>query len=385
MVLFVNCAVGIAEWLRKESKLAGFDPIWALGLMSGTSMDGVDGAMLLTDGVEILEFGKSFFRPYTAQESAAISAAQGLWPTDDAMRLGAARGVVESAHAEVISQFDSAGVVGFHGQTLAHDPVNGRTHQLGDGDALAAVSGKKVVWDFRTKDVSAGGQGAPLAPFFHFACVRSIGAREAIACLNLGGVGDVTLVDATKSGPEAMGALLAFDTGPANAPLNDLMAARLGLAYDRHGALAARGQVDADIVQAVLARSYFDESPPKSLDRNDFADVLGMVNRLSDADAAATLTALTAACVAAAERWLPQAPARWLVSGGGAKNPAMMRELATRLSAPVAPIEDVGLDGDMLEAQAFAYLAVRVLRGLPTSAPGTTGIGAPVCGGQVSG
>lgn len=348
-------------------------------------MDGVDGAMLLTDGVDILEFGESFFRRYTAAETATITAAQGLWPENDATKLAAAEQVVLSAHAEVIADFPHAGLVGFHGQTLAHDPANGRTHQLGDGATLAQACGKKLVWDFRSDDVRAGGQGAPLAPFFHFACVRYIGTTEVTACLNLGGVGNVTLVDPRKLLPEEDGALLAFDTGPANAPINDLLQARQGLAFDEGGALAAQGRVDEDIVRSVLQRGYFHQDPPKSLDRNDFIDALDLVSNLSDADAAATLTALAAAAVAASEKWFAKPPSRWLVSGGGAKNPVLMQQLAARLSAEVCAIESVGLDGDMLEAQAFAYLAVRVLRGLPTSAAGTTGVGVPVCGGRVSG
>ena len=365
--------------------MAGFKPLWALGLMSGTSMDGVDGAMVLTDGEQVFEFGETFFRPYSASETAAIGAAQGLWPEGDMAKLAAAQRVVEIAHAEVIDRFSGVDVVGFHGQTLAHDPLNRRTHQLGNGADLARITARRVVWDFRTADVLAGGQGAPLAPFFHFACVRAIGATEHTACLNLGGVGNVTLVDPQKPAPEVAGALLAFDTGPANAPLNDLMMARFGTGSDRNGELAAKGQVDEAILAEVLTRDYFAIKPPKSLDRNDYRDVLDKVSLLDDADAAATLTALVAACVSASQAWFETPPARWLVSGGGAKNPVMMRELVNKLNGDVVPIEAVGLDGDMLEAQAFGFLAVRVLRGLPTSAPGTTGVAKPVCGGRISG
>lgn len=359
-------------------------PIWALGLMSGTSMDGVDGAMVLTDGVQVFEFGDTFFRPYSKPEAETIRAAQGLWPEGDIARLAAAQRVIEDAHYEVITRFKNVELIGFHGQTLAHAPANLRTHQLGDGAALARLCGLPVVWDFRTADVLAGGQGAPLAPFYHFACVHAIGATEVTACLNLGGVGNVTLVDPRKSNPEETGALLAFDTGPANAPLNDFMARRHGQAFDTDGRLAATGTVNETVVAQVLTHEYFNKCPPKSLDRNSFNTALKGVDVLSDADGAATLTALVAACVGASERWFDHPPARWLISGGGARNPVLMRELASMLQAEVTPIDAVGLDGDMLEAQAFGYLAVRVLRQLPTSAPGTTGVPEPVCGGRVS-
>ena len=365
--------------------MAEFEPVRALGLMSGTSMDGVDAALVLTDGEEIAAFGKTAFRPYTPSETAALRAAQGLWPDADNLVLQRAKACVETMHAQVIGEFDGVDIVGFHGQTLAHDPKRGRTHQLGDGRELATRSGHRIVWDFRTADMAAGGQGAPLAPFFHFACAKWAGLSAPVAFLNLGGVGNVTLVDPGKTAPEEPGALLAFDTGPANAPINDLVKARLGRERDNNGEMAAAGAVHQPVISRVLERVYFSTPPPKSLDRNDFADVLALVSELTDTDAVATLTALCAACVAEGQRHLPVQPTKWLVCGGGARNPVLMRALAQRLDAPVQPVESIGLDGDMLEAQAFAYLAVRVLRGLPTSAPSTTGCAVPTCGGRVSG
>lgn len=360
------------------------EPLWALGLMSGTSLDGVDGAMVLTDGEEVFEFGPSAFRPYTKRETETLRSALGLWPDDSTGRLQPAFDVVQTAHREMIGEFEDVALVGFHGQTLAHDPANGRTHQMGDGVALAKATATPVVWDFRTEDMKHGGEGAPLAPFFHFACTRYLGSTEPQAFLNLGGVGNVTWVDPTKGKPEDPNALLAFDTGPANAPVNDLVTERLGQPYDEDGHLAAAGTVHEDIVSRVYQREFFGRNPPKSLDRGDFSDAIGLVADLSDADAAATLTALGAACVALGQNWLPSPPERWLVSGGGQRNPVFLKELAQRLDQPVHKLDDTGLDGDMLEAQAFAYLAVRVARELPTSAPLTTGCDAPVCGGQVS-
>lgn len=357
-------------------------PLWALGTMSGTSLDGVDAAMVRTDGVTIDRFGPDAYRPYTPAERAIIAAGLGRWQTEPGVAEAAER--VENAHAEVLSGFDGADVVGFHGQTLAHDPRGGRTHQAGDGRVLAEVLGLPVVWDFRSNDVAMGGEGAPLAPFFHFACAKWIGAEAPLVFLNLGGVGNITWIDPAKPRAEDEGAILAFDTGPANAPLNDLMQARRGLSQDEGGALAAQGTVAEPVVAAFLDHSYFFRIPPKSLDRNDFNGLSDAVSSLSDADAAATLTAAIAASVARGMEHCPTPPARLLVTGGGRHNPTLMAMLADRLDCVVEPVEAAGLNGDMLEAQAFAFLAVRVLRGLPTSCPATTGVKAAVGGGNIS-
>ncbi len=364
--------------------MADFTPIRALGLMSGTSMDGVDAAVLVTDGVDIQEFGESAFRPFTASEVETLTAAQGLWPDDDAEILNAALKVIQDAHADIIGEFEDIDLISFHGQTLNHDPDKARTFQLGDGPDLAARTGIKTAWDFRTNDMRAGGQGAPLAPFFHFACAKWAGLTEPTAFLNLGGVGNVTLIDPSKPTPQTSGALLAFDTGPANAPLNDLMQSRLNKPFDENGALAAKGTADEAILTRVFQRPFFAQVPPKSLDRHDFHDALTWVEDLSNADAAATLTALPAACVAANQSHFPNQPKNWFICGGGALNPTLMVELQNRLTGTVAPIEDIGLDGDMLEAQAFAFLAVRTLRGLPISASTTTGVPEPKRGGQIA-
>ena len=357
-------------------------PVWALGAMSGTSLDGVDAAMVLTDGISILEFGPHAYRPYTEAERTIIRAGFGQWPGDAGVAQAAE--VVETAHAEVLSRFSGAEVVGFHGQTLAHDPGGRGTHQAGNGAVLAQVLGLPVVWDFRSNDVAMGGQGAPLAPFFHFACARFAHEALPMAFLNLGGVGNLTWVDPRQSGPEAHGALMAFDTGPANAPINDLMLARRGVAQDEGGALAATGRVDHAIVEDFLRHPYFFKMPPKSLDRNDFPGLLQVVGRLSDADAAATLTECVAQAVARGSEHFPTPAARLLVTGGGRLNATLMDHLARLMRCEVQPIEAAGLNGDMLEAQAFAYLAVRVAKGMPTSAPMTTGVRAAVGGGQIS-
>ncbi|MEO0936784.1 MAG: anhydro-N-acetylmuramic acid kinase [Pseudomonadota bacterium] len=355
--------------------------IRALGAMSGTSLDGVDAAVIETDGHAVLGFGPHAYRPYTQAERAVIAAALGRW---DGTEVDAAQDIIEAAHVEVLSGFEGVDLIGFHGQTLAHAPRTRGTFQVGDGASLAHALDVPVVWDFRSADVELGGEGAPLAPFYHWACARHLGMAAPVAFLNLGGVGNLTWVDPRAETPEQDGALLAFDTGPANAPLNDFMQARRGVPFDEGGALARQGTVETGALELFLAEPYFSRMPPKSLDRNDFPTMIGLVSELADADAAATLTAMAVAAVACSVEHCPSPPAEVLVTGGGRMNPVMMQMLRAGLDCPVRTVEEVGLDGDMLEAQAFAFLAVRVARGLPTSCPGTTGVRAAVAGGTLS-
>jgi anhydro-N-acetylmuramic acid kinase len=361
--------------------MAEAEAVWALGLMSGTSMDGVDAAMILSDGIEVFEYGATGFRPYSTQERAVIAAAQGAWPNDPGV--AEAEGVVRRAHKEMIARFGGVELVGFHGQTLAHEPGGRGTHQVGDGAALAKDIGLPVAWDFRTSDVAAGGQGAPLAPFYHFALAKRLG-EGALAFLNLGGVGNVTFANPLAGGPEDTGALLAFDTGPANALMDDFALARTGLACDYGGAMAAAGQVDTAIVNTFLGGEYITRGPPKSLDRNDFNKLVEAVIDLTDMDGLATLAACTIGAVKASFRHAPKGLGKVLVCGGGRKNDHLMRGIRAALEPDVVDIAEAGFDGDMLEAQAFAYLALRSRAGLTLSAPMTTGVHAPLTGGQLS-
>lgn len=356
------------------------EPIRALGAMSGTSMDGVDGAMLTTDGESIGAFGESAYAAYSPGERSVLRAAMGRWQGEAGV--AEAADVVETVHACLLSQLTGAQVVGFHGQTLAHDPAGRRTHQAGDGARLAEVLDVPVVWDFRTEDVNSGGEGAPLAPAFHHACARWIGAQEPVAFLNLGGVGNLTWVDPTLP-MEAEGALLAFDTGPANAPIDDLCQNWLGEPFDRNGQLAREGTARMDLVEALMRHPYFRRVPPKSLDRDAWRAAGEQIDALPPSHAAASWVAVIAASVRHALSQCPNVPGRLLIAGGGRRNPAIMAAMRG-LPTQVLPVEDVGLDGDMLEAQAFAFLAVRVLRGLPTSFPGTTGATVRAGGGIVS-
>ncbi len=353
----------------------------ALGAMSGTSLDGVDAAVIETDGHHIAGFGPSRYSAYDDSARSQLRAALGQW---HGAEVEVATQVVEAAHLKALQEFDAVDLVGFHGQTLAHAPRLQGTLQVGDGAALSEALGRPVVWDFRSDDVAMGGEGAPLAPFFHFACAKYIQASEPLCFLNLGGVGNLTYVDPSFETPEEAGALLAFDTGPANAPLNDLMQARLGQPFDEGGRIASSGRVETGALELFLAEPYFAKMPPKSLDRNDFSEMIDLVSELSDADAMATLTAMCAASVAQGMQHCPTPPGQVLVTGGGRHNPVLMEMLRVSLDCPIQPVEAVGLDGDMLEAQAFGYLAVRVARGLPTSCPGTTGVRACVGGGIVS-
>ncbi|HVZ08323.1 anhydro-N-acetylmuramic acid kinase [Rhodopila sp.] len=350
----------------------------AIGLMSGTSLDGVDAALVETDGRVVTGFGRSLTLPYDEalrrDLRALLDAAPTLAPDDARLRDAVQRLTV--FHALAVEALDEpADVIGFHGQTILHQPDRRRTWQIGDAALLARRTGLPVAHDFRSADVAAGGQGAPLAPVYHAALAAAL--PKPLAILNIGGVANVTWIGAD-------GALLAFDTGPGNGPLDDWAARHTGQAYDRDGALAASGRVDRAVLGRLMAHPYFGKAPPKSLDRLDFAAALAAsgLQRLSAADGAATLAAFTVAAVAAAP--LPAQPARWLVCGGGRHNPVLMAGLAAALGVPVEPADAAGWDGDAVEAQCFGFLAARVLAGLPLSFPGTTGVPAPLTGGRIA-
>ena len=340
-----------------------------IGLMSGTSMDGVDAALLETDGEDAVRPLGFVSLPYSEAERAAIRAALGA---GNEREVRAAGTVVTDAHIRAVLRLlaetgaQDVRAIGFHGHTLDHRPQDRFTLQVGDAARLARETGLPVVADFRSADVAAGGQGAPLAPVYHRA--RLAGEARPIAVLNIGGVANVTWIGQD-------GGMLAFDTGPGNALLDDWCRRHTGEPMDRDGRLAAEGRVDEGVLKQLLNNPYFAAPPPKSLDRQSFSSV--PVEALSPADGAATLTAFTAAAVARAP--LPEPPRRWIVSGGGRRNPVLM----AALPGPAEPAEALGWDGDALEAEAFAYLAARRLRNLPASFPGTTGCPAPMAAGRL--
>jgi anhydro-N-acetylmuramic acid kinase len=358
----------------------------AIGLMSGTSMDGIDVAVLDTDGERISAFGPARFAPYpvemrarlrNAMERATRLPAAGPLPPE----LAALERELTQAHADAVAALlaeaslavGQIDVIGFHGQALVHRPDRRVTLQIGSGPQLAQATSVAVVNDFRTADVRAGGQGAPLTPIYHAALAAD---RAPVAVLNVGGVANVTFIGRD-------GKLIAFDTGPGNAPIDDWALKHTGKPVDEGGVLAAQGSAKENVIAALLRHDYFAQPAPKSLDRMDFN--LDMAGNLSAEDGAATLTAFTARAVAKARDHLPQAPDTWIVCGGGRHNPTLMRELRSALEgATVITAEDAGWRGDFIEAEAFAYLAVRSLRGLPISFPGTTGAPRPMTGGVLS-
>jgi anhydro-N-acetylmuramic acid kinase len=348
-----------------------------LGAISGTSMDGIDVALLDTDGEGAIRALAGRTYPYRPDLRTALLALAADPARAEHGDLAAIEEAVTRAHAgaarALLAETGTAvALAGFHGQTILHRPERFYTRQLLDGALAARLLGAPVVARFRHADMAAGGQGAPLAPLYHQALARDLAGP--LMVLNLGGVANVTYLDGD--------AVLAFDTGPASAPLDDFVRLRRGLAFDANGALAASGRADAAIVAALMAHPFFAASPPKSLDRNDFHGYAGAVARLSDEDGAATLAAFTIASIAQARAHVPRAPIRWLVTGGGRHNAFLMAGLRAALGVPVEPVEAVGWDGDFLEAQLFAWLAVRSRKGLPLSLPGTTGCRTPTRGGE---
>jgi anhydro-N-acetylmuramic acid kinase len=362
-----------------------------IGLMSGTSMDGIDVAHLLTDGEAAIEWGGARTYPYSDADRSclaeAMAAARGVSRRDERPpALARAEALVTTRHGEAMEQFcrderlrlADIDLVGFHGQTVLHDPAQRLTMQLGDGQALAGRLGTPVAWDFRAADMAAGGQGAPLAPAFHRALARKLTLPLPVVFLNIGGVANATWVGPGDS-------LIAFDTGPGNALLDDWVRRATGAAYDSEGRLAALGHVDGEALHAMMRHGYFAKPPPKSLDRNAFT--LDPVAGMRAEKGAATLLAFTVDSIVAARTHFPMPAALWIACGGGRHNATLLRQLGEALAQygeDLLTAEGAGLDGDALEAQAFAYLAVRACSGTPITFPGTTGVPAPLTGGRIA-
>ena len=346
----------------------------AIGLMSGTSMDGIDAAVIETDGDTRVTVGPHASTRYPLELRRTLL----RLPANDVDIGSIAREVTDLQSQAVLAlcasrsvELSTIDVIGFHGQTIKHEPQEGRTWQLGDGQRMADTLGRAVVNNFRQNDMNHGGQGAPFAPAYHRAMVRSCALEEPIAVLNIGGVSNVTLIDGEL--------LYACDCGPGNALIDDWVSGQCGVPYDDGGRIAAAGGVDDRALSTLLDSSYFQQRGPKSLDRNTFS--MQPVADLSPSDGAATLSAFTAAAVAIEAQRLPCTPRQWVVVGGGRLNRYLLAQLGRRLAAPVRVAEDLGWMGDAIEAQAFAYLAVRSMLQLPLSWPDTTGVSEPVSGG----
>jgi anhydro-N-acetylmuramic acid kinase len=361
----------------------------AIGLMSGTSLDGVDVALIETDGKRVKAFGPSGYRAYTETERRvlmqALTEAVHL-PQRDARPgiLREAERVVTVAHAEAVASFtahnhiayEDIDIVGFHGQTVLHRPAERMTVQIGDALALAKAIHVPVMHDFRAADVAAGGQGAPFVPVYHRALAQSLEREGPMVVLNIGGVSNITYIDGGDI-------LIACDTGPGNALLDDFMYRVTGQRFDCEGRMAAQGTSDEAWIAAALKHPFFALPPPKSLDRNEFAKLV--LRDMRPADGAATLTALTAAAIARVVPLLPKRPRSWIVAGGGARNLTMLRMLRERLQpATVEAADALGWSADAIEAQAFGFLAARGLKGLPLSYPATTGVPIPMTGGVIA-
>jgi anhydro-N-acetylmuramic acid kinase len=357
-------------------------PLTAIGVISGTSMDGIDVSIVTSDGRDTPRFGAGASYPYresTRRELQALVAEAERALSEPLVELEAA---VTEDHLAAVRRFiaeqkldpKTIDLVGLHGQTVYHRPEQRFTRQLIDGPAVAKALGIATVDRFRYADVAAGGEGAPFAPLYHRALAQAF--DPPVMVLNLGGVGNVTYIDGDT--------VIAFDTGPASAILDDFVQRRQGKSYDAGGALAASGRVHDDLVAGFMDSPFFDRPAPKSLDRNDFHRRAKVVEALSDADGAATLAAFTVESVVASLRHVPAKPKRWLVTGGGRLNRHFMVRLAARLGVPVEPVEAAGWDGDTVEAQTFAYLAIRCVKGLPLSEPGTTGVPQAMTGGRLN-
>lgn len=360
----------------------------AIGLMSGTSMDGIDVALLRSDGEQLIEFGPTYSIAYTPSERELLESAlqDALSITTREQRpgiLGEAERRVTQSHIHAVQEFlhieelevESIDLLGFHGQTVLHKPSEQMTVQIGDGLKLAREVGIDTVFDLRAADIEAGGQGAPLVPVFHQALAGLLNLDDPICFVNVGGISNVTYL----RGHEAP---IAFDTGPGNALIDQWVQSEGGIPYDSGGAIASEGRIVPTIVERYMASSYFNKPLPKSLDRLDFPPLETKCAELSDG--ARSLVRVSAEAIFSCLNYVSEPPRHWIICGGGRLNKTLMEdigELALLHGGEAHSAEDVGLDGDMLEAQAFAYLAIRSVKGLPLTFPTTTGCPKPAKGG----
>ncbi|MBY0293677.1 MAG: anhydro-N-acetylmuramic acid kinase [Alphaproteobacteria bacterium] len=360
-------------------------PFWAIGLMSGTSADGIDAALIQTDGISIQAFGATHYAPYSQTIRQSIHHAYGSPPESDQHSLERA---ITEHHAEaVFALLDKANLrpeeiklIGFHGQTLFHNPPKikgeiGETYSIGDGHLLASLSGIVVIDQLRLNDIAHGGQGAPLVPIFHQAMAKNLPKPTVI--VNIGGVSNMTWIG------EHDDDLLAFDMGPGNGLIDDWVRENTDLPWDEDGKIADQGHINTKLLADWLAHPYFQQTPPKALDRKTFNVCLEEVRSLPFEDGVATLTAFTVECFEKALNHCPKKPQLCLIAGGGAHNSALLKMMREKSGINIQKSFDMGWNGDALEAQAFGFLAVRSFKNLPLSFPGTTGAPYPLSGGRM--
>lgn len=360
-------------------------PLTALGLMSGTSLDGIDAAIIVSDGMKLIEAGAYASFPYDPVFRDDLRSCLGKVLGEPGVADVARQ--LTSYHVKAVKQLLQDNnmaaldidLVGFHGHTILHRPQDQLTLQIGDPAILAKETGIRVIGDFRSNDIAGGGEGAPFAPLFHHALCADL--KKPLAILNVGGVANVTWIGESSALEDPN--ILAFDTGPGNALIDDWVCKTIGCSMDEGGRLANAGKVHYEILDLLLENPYFDRIPPKSLDRNDFARAMQVVSGLSTEDGAATLSAFSVMSIYKAQKHFPEAARRWLVTGGGRHNANIMAMLELQMGCDVHPIEEINLDGDALEAQAFAFLAIRSLYGKPLSLPKTTKVLRPTSGGTV--
>jgi anhydro-N-acetylmuramic acid kinase len=346
--------------------------------MSGTSADGADVALIATDGENAIEFFGGLTLPYERELRARLlEASQHDVPLTELARV---ERDITLHHADAVAQYvkmmpqESEGVdlIGFHGHTVRHITSELICWQIGNPWLLAERTGMRVVSDFRRHDIAVGGQGAPLVAMFH----RALFTHEPrpTVILNLGGVANITWLGQNEE-------VVAGDTGPGCGLIDEWIEEMAGLSHDKDGEIAKRGRVDQSIVEAALATPFFSKPLPRSADRFDFDHV--DVSGLSVEDGAATLCAVTVQAIVRAVRTMPGQPEVLWVTGGGVHNPVIMRMLSENFPR-VRNVREMNLNPDTLEAECFAWLAMRHTKGFPLTIPETTGCSRAVCGGTIT-
>lgn len=356
----------------------------ALGILSGSALDGVDIAYIRTDGVDVYETGHMMSVPYEESLRQKVRSILGIRP--DTPENQALLNEVEEelttfwaqAVREYIETYDvKIDVIGLEGHTVCNDPKEHYIYQLGDGHLLAQLTGIQVVYNFHAADIAAGGQGAPLDVTFYNAVTSQY--PRPLAVVDISSISSIAWLG-------SYGEMVAFNSGPGNAAIDEWVFKHAGMHMDYNGKLAIMGHINEQIVAAMMKHKYFAQYPPKSTHREEFREKLEHLEGLSLEDGAATATAFVAESIAySLLLYVPDIPKRIMVCGGGAKNPTLMRFLRQKLAnIEVCTAEDWGCDSLAVDVQAVAYLAVRRLHFLPISFPTTTGVIEPMVGGKIA-